>query len=111
MARALSKAGGLARQAAQRVSPSNATAKGRPQQRQPGPSKKVMPPQQAGQKPGWLTSVLQPMQSGGNNMSSTALAAFVAMDSPRRPCDMLSLAKMPDLPKSGPNRPPLFDFS
>lgn len=40
-------------------------------------------------------------------MSSTALAAFVAMNS--RSCDMLSLTKMSDLPNTG--RPPLFDFS
>ena len=38
----LSKAGGWARQAAQSVSPSSATANGRPQQAQPGPSRKVM---------------------------------------------------------------------
>ena len=107
MARALSKAGGLARQGAQRLSPAKATAKGRPQQRHPCPSRKLMPLQQAGQKPGWLTAVRQAMQSGGNNMSSTALAAFVAMNS--RSCDMLSLTKMSDLPNTG--RPPLFDFS
>src|SRR5882724_9469566 len=80
MARAASKAGGLARQAAQRLSPSNATPKGKPQQLQPGPSRKLMPLQQAGQKPGWPTAALQPMQSGGNSISRATLATFPNID-------------------------------
>src|SRR6185295_18970135 len=97
MARAASKAGGLARQAAQKLSPSKATAKGKPQQLQPGPSRKLMPLQQAAQKPGWPTAALQRMQSGGKSTSRAALATFPSIDA--------SLARMPD------DRPPLFDFS
>src|SRR6478672_7402795 len=99
MARALSKAGGLARQAAQSVSPSSCTAKGKPQQTHPGPSKKVMRPQQAAHKPVSPTAPRQPMQSGGNKRSSSALTTFAPM--------IVSLKQMTDLPNDR-GRPPLF---
>src|SRR6266436_5060700 len=116
MARAVSKAGSVVRQLAQRLSPSRATANGNPQQAQPGPSRKLIPLQQAAQNPACPTGARQAMQSGGNSRSRTALAKFPAMDAPH---NMLSLASMPDLPNhkgpnhKGPNnneRPPLFDF-
>src|SRR3954465_1359131 len=97
MARALSKAGGLARHAAQRFSPSSATGNGMPQQAQPGPSRKVMPLQHSAQKPASPTLARQPMHSGGNNRSRTGLATFPSMTS--------NLAKMQNSTTQGA-RPP-----
>src|SRR5690348_11256167 len=97
MARALSKAGGMARHAAQRISPSSATPNGKPQQAQQGPSRKVTWLQQAAQKPPSVTRPRQPMQSGRNRRSSRGLATGRAIAA--------KLAVMPE------TQPPLFDFS
>src|SRR3954470_5132995 len=97
MARALSKAGGVARHAAQRISPSSATPNGKPQQAQQGPSRKVTLLQQSAQKPASLTCPRQPMQSGGNRRSSSALATGGAIAA--------NLARMTQ------ERAPLFDFA
>src|SRR4051812_10876821 len=102
MARALSKAGGVVRHAAHSISPSSATPKGKPQQAQDGPSRKVTLLQQGAQKPVSATGPRQPMQSGGKNRSSSALATGRAIAA--------NLAGMPHLPNKG-GRPPLFDFS
>src|SRR5438067_3240558 len=102
MARALSKAGGVARQAAQSITPSSATPNGRPQQAQDGPSRKVTLLQQGAQKPVSATGPRQPMQSGGNSRSSSALATGGAIAA--------NLARMADLPNMEGRRP-LFDFS
>src|SRR5579862_6575574 len=91
----MSKAGGVARQAAQRISPSSATPNGKPQQAQHGPSRNVTRLQQSAQKPESATGPRQPMQSGGNKRSSSALAtAAIAAN----------LAMMTQ------DRAPLFDF-
>src|SRR6185436_776971 len=79
MARALSKEGGWARHTAQSASPSRATANGRPQQAQPGPSRNVSVLQQAAQKPVSCTAPRQAMQSGGNKRSRTALTTFISI--------------------------------
>jgi SAM-dependent methyltransferase len=97
MARARSKAGGLARQSAQKLSPSSATGKGSAQHAQSGRSHTLIWHQQAAQNPACATCVRQPMQSGGINRSRRALATFPAREA--------SLAFMSD------NRPPLFDFA
>src|SRR5690242_10924709 len=96
MARALSKAGGVARQAAQSISPSSATPKGSPQQAQTGPSRKVTLLQHSEQKPLSATGPRQPMHTGGNRRSSSVLATRAIA---------ANLMVMADA------RPPLFDFS
>src|ERR1700748_263610 len=96
MARALSKAGGVARQAAQSISPSSPTPKGSPQQVQHGRSRKVTLLQHSAQKPASATGPRQPMHSGGNRRSSSVLA---------------TRAIAANLVVMAAARPPLFDFS
>src|SRR3569623_3327528 len=98
MARQVSKAGGLARQAAQRFSPSSATGNGRPQHWQHGPSRNVTADQQAAQTPGSATVVRQAMHCGGKIASRTALAmkagmAYPVMDDANTPVPFRLLRK------------------
>src|SRR3569833_2128398 len=77
MARARVKAGGLARQAAQRLPGPGSTGNGVPQQLPAGPSRKVSPPQPAAQTPPSLpTGSRQDRHSGGKSRSSAPLPKF-----------------------------------
>src|ERR1700761_8629825 len=80
MARARAKAGGRARQAPHRGPGRGSNAKGKPQQSQEGPSRKVMPLQQVGQNPRPAPKGSpQPIQSGGNRKSSSPVFTFRPM--------------------------------